>query len=327
MTILMLIVTLLMVFALPSGARRDLLFGVPVPPEFRSTKVARRALRSYFLLSGIPLASSILGLIFLRDLVVFFWVSELVFVVVAVGAFVAQNSRLKAYAVQPPLVREVELDPPERLPWFTWLGIPPLVLLAGIALCLSLRWDQLPARFPVSFDLKGTPEYWADRTARWVYGGLLLGGEQAVLLFVIALAVWYGSRRTEAMRKPAMLVMLAGEWMVALNMGDVRFGLATGIAIPSLVVQLVGFLLVVPAVVYFSRAFYKPSAPLDSTPIECWKGGIVYYNPNDAVLFVRRQDAIGFTFNLANRWSWAIFGGSLVVVATMLAPWPLEGVK
>ena len=326
MRIFPLIVSLLMVLALPSGARRDLLFGVPVPPEFRSTNVARRALRSYFLLCGIPLAASILGLIFFRS-VVYFWVSDLAFVAVALGAFVAQNRRLKPYAVQPSLVREVDLDPQERLPWFTWLGIPPLLLLAGIALCLRLRWDQLPARFPVSFDLKGAPEYWADRTARWVYGGLLVGGEQAALLFVIALAVWYGSRRTEAMRKPAMLVMLAVEWMVALNLGAIRFSLATGIAIPTLLVQLVPLLLVIPAVAYLSRAFYKPRDPLDPTPIECWKGGIVYFNPNDAALFVRRQDAIGFTFNLANRWSWAIFGGSLLALVSMLAPLPLEGLK
>jgi uncharacterized membrane protein len=154
-----------------------------------------------------------------------------------------------------------------------------------------------------------------------------MGGEQAVLLFVIALAVWYGSRRTEAMRKPAMLVMLAAEWMVALNLGFIRFSLATGIAIPDLLVQLVGFLLVIPAVAYLGRAFYKPRDPPDPTPNECWKGGIVYYNPDDAALFVRRHDAIGFTVNLANRWSWAIFGGSLLVVATMLAPLPPEGVK
>ena len=157
-----------------------------------------------------------------------------------------------------------------------------------------------------------------DRTARAVYGGLLLGGELAALFFIIALAVWYGSRRTEAMRKPAMLVVLAWECLFALNLGAIQFGLATGIAIPTLAVMLGPFLLVMSAMVYFCVAFYKPRDPLDPSPSECWKGGIVYYNPNDAALVVRRRDAIGFTFNLANRWSWAIFGGSLLVGVSML---------
>jgi len=317
MNVLLSIVSLLFLFAVPSSGGANLFFGVPVPPGFRSTEVARRALRSYLLLCAIPWVASLLALTFLRNLLVFRVASQLAFVVVAVAGYIVQNRRLKPYAVQPPLVRELDLSPPERLPWFTWLGIPPLLWLAGIALCLRLRWDRLPARFPVYIPPEG-PEQWADRTARWVYGGLLLGGEQAALLFGIVLAVWYGSRRSESMRKPAMLVMLAGEWLVALNLGAIRFSLATGIAIPSLAVQLVPLLLVIPAVVYFSVAFYKPRDPLDPTPGECWKGGIVYYNPNDAALFVRRRDAIGFTFNLANRWSWAIFGGSLAVLASML---------
>jgi uncharacterized membrane protein len=31
-----------------------------------------------------------------------------------------------------------------------------------------------------------------------------------------------------------------------------------------------------------------------------------------------RHDGFGFTFNLANRWSWAICGISLLVAASML---------
>jgi len=313
MTILPLIVSLLMVLALPSGARGDLLFGVPVPPGFRSTDVGRRALRSYLMAIAIPLAAMFLVRVFLPHLSEFFEF-ELVFVVVAIAAYVVQHRRLKPYAVQPPLVRELDLSPPERLPWFIWLGIPPLLWLAGISLSLHSHWDQVRARFPVY--LEGMPEEY--RTARWIYGGLLVGGAQAALLFGIALAVWYGSRRSESMRKPAMLVLLAWEWFVALNLGAIRFSLATGIAIPTIVVMLGPLLLMVPAMVYLGVAFYRPRDPVDPTPSECWKGGIVYYNPDDAALFVRRRDAIGFTFNLANRWSWAIFGGLFLVGASMI---------
>jgi uncharacterized membrane protein len=54
------------------------------------------------------------------------------------------------------------------------------------------------------------------------------------------------------------------------------------------------------------------------TPPECWKGGIIYYNPDDPVLFVARRDGAGFTLNMANRWSWACFSGPLLIVAVAL---------
>ena len=64
---------------------------------------------------------------------------------------------------------------------------------------------------------------------------------------------------------------------------------------------------------YFIRASNQPRDPLDPTPNGCWKGGMFYYNPNDAVLFVQRRDGFGYTVNFANRLSWALLG-SLVVV-------------
>jgi len=236
---------------------------------------------------------------------------------VGMAAFMVQNRKLRRFAIQPPLVRETTLGPPEPLPWFTWLGILPLLLLADAAMYLHSHWDQIPLRYPVHFSFDGTPNRWADRTVRGVYGPLLLGGELTVWLFALALAGWYGTRRSESMRKPIVVVMLTVELMIALLFGAIPLKIAGGIAIPIPVMALGPLVLLIPALSYAIRESNKPSDPIDPTPNECWKGGIVYYNPNDAALFVQRRDGIGFTVNMGNRWSWAIYGSLFLVLSSM----------
>jgi uncharacterized membrane protein len=57
-------------------------------------------------------------------------------------------------------------------------------------------------------------------------------------------------------------------------------------------------------------------SPLDSTPNECWKGGILYYNPNDPAMFVGRRNGAGFTLNMANPWGWAVVASPLLLFAS-----------
>ncbi len=307
------VVVALSLLAIPHITPREFLFGVPVPDGFRSTEPGRRALRFYRLLIAIPSALSLLGTVLL-PVPAFFVTAVLATTFVGMAAFVAQNRKLKPFAIQPALVRRTTLGPPQPLPWFTWLGILPLLLLAGAAMYLHSHWDRIPARYPVHFSYDGTPNRWADRTVRGVYGPLLLGGELTVWLFALALAGWYGSRRSEPMRKPMVAVMLTVELMIALLFGAIPLKLAGGIAIPTPVMVLGPLALLIPAMAYAVHESNKPRDP-DPTPNDCWRGGIIYHNPNDAALFVQRRDGIGFTVNLGNRWSWAIYGSLLLVLA------------
>jgi uncharacterized membrane protein len=304
-----------MLLAIPNMTSRNLLFGVPVPDGFRSTEPARRALRSYRLVIAILTVLSLLGLaLFLNPL--FHITATLATAALGMATFVAQNRKLKPFAIQPPLVRETTLGPPEPLPGFAWLGIPPLLLLACAAMYLHSHWDQIPARYPVHYSFDGTPNGWAERTVRGVYGPLFFGSELTLWLFALALAGWYGSRRSKPMRKPMVVVMLAVELMIALLFGAIPLKLTGVVAIPTPVMALGPLALLIPAMAYALHESNKPRDP-DPTPNECWRGGIIYYNPNDAALFVQRRDGMGFTVNLANRWSWAIYGSLLLVLASL----------
>jgi hypothetical protein len=100
--------------------------------------------------------------------------------------------------------------------------------------------------------------------------------------------------------------LVAGEWSLALIMVGVSLGPV--MHLPGGAIALSGLPLILGALIYLMKKSNDPRAPVDPTPNECWKGGMIYYNPNDAALFVARRDSVGFTFNMANPWSWVMFG-------------------
>jgi uncharacterized membrane protein len=300
-----------LMLAVPRLSPRGLLFGVPLPEGFRSTDAARQALRAYRTWVGIPAALGVIANLIYPGPGV-----EAVFfpLIAAAGivGFLRQNGKLKPYAIQPPMARQAELGPPEGLPWFSWLGTLPLLFLAGVALYLHSHWDHIPMRYAVHFDITGTPNRWANKTVAGVYGFLIFGAEFALFLLAMMVAAWYGTRRSDSMRKPMMLVLLAAETMISLIVGLIPLQTAVAFHI-SLLAMLSPALLIVAAMAYAMHESNKPRDP-DPTPNECWKGGMLYYNPNDAVLFVQRRDSVGFTLNFGNRWSWVLSGFLLLVI-------------
>jgi uncharacterized membrane protein len=131
-------------------------------------------------------------------------------------------------------------------------------------------------------------------------------------LFGFALAIWYGARRSEPLRRPAMRIFILLGFVSAFMLTSLA--LQPLIRLPSKTLPLVTVPIIVCSVFYLIKKNRDSRGPLDSTPNECWKGGIIYYNPNDPAVFVGRRDGAGFTLNLANRWSWAVIGSPLVMV-------------
>ncbi len=167
----------LLVLSIPNMTRSEILFGVVVPIDFRSSPESRRAIRIFRSLVAIPAMGGLISIAFwgARSAP---WQPAFVIGTVLAGtvSFVAMNRKIKPFGVQPQPVRVAELNAePERLPWFTWLGLVPLLLLAAAALYLNAHWDSIPARYPIHFDLNGNPNRWADRSIRGVYGPLFLG--------------------------------------------------------------------------------------------------------------------------------------------------------
>ena len=202
---------------------------------------------------------------------------------------------------------------PERLPWFAWLAAGPFLILVAAARYLALNWRRIPARFPVHWGANGLPNRWAERTTRGVYGPLLFGAELCAWILVMGLAGWFGARRSRS--RPVMLgIMVAAQYLIAGMFSLISVQALLGI--PVWVIALLPLAILIPVIIVTVNKMGQPGSLPEATPNECWKGAIFYYNPNDAVLFVEKRSGLGYTFNFANPWCWALLAGLVLVIAS-----------
>ena len=302
-------------FAIPNLTRRELLFGVPVPPDFRESPMGRHAISMFrAAIAAVVLAGMCVLLLTPADRLD----SVAGFVPLAIPltagiCFYWQHRKLAPAAVQFRGPREAELtSAPDKLPGFVWLAAVPFLILAAAATWLFLNWDSLPARFPVHYNSAG-PNRWADRSTKSVYGPLLFGAELCAFFLILALAGWFGSRRSR-FRSFMLGSTIAVEYFLGFLFALIA--LQPLLNTPGWLIILLPMVFVIPLIIVGARKMSEPGESMDPTPNECWKWGIFYYNPDDAVLFVEKREGFGYTFNFANRWSWILLFGLVLVIAS-----------
>jgi uncharacterized membrane protein len=297
-------------------APRNKLFGVRIPAGFRSSAEGRRAVAAFRTIIAIPwvlgLAAILLGPSAQFRLIIV--LAPVATVIAAVAGYATQHRRLKTFALPRVQTREVELTlEPDRLPWFMWLWPGPLAMLAGAARYLSSNWDGIPEKFPLHWGIDGQPNRWGVRSFDAVYGPLILCTEIVVWQLVLALASWFGARRSP-LRRPVAAVLIAIAYSMACAFGQVSLHPLIGIP-PAMLFAPIA--IIAPAVIYLLRKTREPRDSPEPTAHECWKRGILYYNRNDAALMVETREGAGVTINFGNPWSWAIAGLLAVNVAAL----------
>ena len=306
-----------LLFALPNMTRREMLFAVPVPPDFRASHAGRRAVSMFrAAVAAVVLAGVCALLLSPAKLLSAIAAAVAIATSLAGGiSFYWQNRKLAPVAVQFTRPREVELTAaPEELPRFAWLAAGPFVILVTAALFLYLNWSRIPARFPMHWGPSGQPDRWVERTTKAVYGPLLFGAELCAWFLIMALAGWFGSRRSRS--RPVMLGGVIGiEYLFALIFALIP--LQAPLSIPVWVIVLSPMAILIPLITTMTNKMSEITEPVDPTPNECWKGAILYFNPNDAALVVQcRHQVFTYTFNFANPWSWVLLLGLALVIAS-----------
>ncbi len=307
-------------FALPNMARGNILFGVPLGEQFRRSVAARRSIAFFRAVVTVSVLAVLLALLVSPQnrLGVIATAGPFFILFLASLTFLRQNRKLAPAAIQLTRVPEASVSSkPERLPWFTWLGFGPFVLIIATAIFLRAHWESIPARFPVHWGFNG-PDRWNERTFSGVYGSLLFAAELCAWLLVFGLAGWFGARRSRFRR-----TMLAGIIAAECFAGALLSLLSAGslmpvspIAIVLATIVFVGLLLTI-----MSRANAQPAEPAEATPNECWISGAIYWNPNDAAIFVEKRTGLGYTFNFANPWAWVLLGGLLLSLSASATVW------
>jgi uncharacterized membrane protein len=304
-------------------------FGVRVPPEYRSTLQARQSRRKFalevWLATAISVGLSSIGqgkpsLIFL---------GLLIQLAATVLAFRSGWQTTKAHGIEPSSTRTAHLLAPRpRLPGGPAAVATPFLLLAAVAAYVKSKFDSIPLRFPIHFDVQGHPNGWADRSVKAVFGPLL-GAFALMMLFLgLALLQQHAVRRAPegsglARRNRANLAALViVMWMVAVIFSLVALTPVVtrngngALPIPAFVILLIPLTGVIAIIWLVARANAEPDdTPTDVTPDECWKWGQIYYNPSDPAIMVEKRFGMGYTPNFARWQSWVVLGGMLAVIA------------
>ncbi len=310
-------------FVLPHLSPLRYFFAITVPPHFPSSGTGRAILRRYhwrlaaLLLWSVasvwPLAaySSVLAMAY----------SILLPVVGGMACFLlaAQVRRFSASLPMMREAREAELSTePDRLPRWIALALPPFAAPLATAAYLRAHWDEIPARFPLHYNLAGTPDRWAQKTARGVYGPLLFAAGLMLLLLLLGITIFHGARRGRQ-RTATLKLEIAALYFLAYIFTIVALMPLLHISLAASLVPTLLFLIAIAAWAY--KLVRDPEMPVDSTPDEYWRLGSFDYNPNDPAIFVQRRIGFGYTLNFGNPFSWittGMFAAAVIALALVL---------
>lgn len=321
---------------LPQWTRPGIYFGVTVLPEFRKTPEARRLLRRYRLEAMIHVALAF-AMILASALPRYSFFSVIGGLWLAVGpltAFVEAHKRVQRHAVQAATVREATLEPRSTRPpggWIVQLG--PFAILLGVGAFLHFHWDKIPARFPIHWGVDGQPNGWSSRTPIGVYGPLLLGVLISACMWLTANTLLRSARIIDRARPVLVLhdfahrvglFLLLIEFFLAVVFSCVGLLPLTG-AMPLVIATILMLPAVFVLIVWLNKGRMLANrigetnsiAVGDGTPDKCWKFGMLYFNPDDAALWVERRAGIGYTMNFAHVSAWIIMALILLIPLTM----------
>jgi uncharacterized membrane protein len=307
----------------PLLSRRGIFFGVTVSPEFHETADAKRILWDYRKLTfggtviamaglwaAVPFARGMLWLIM-------FFGSWLVQFAAAVAAFASANNRVRPFSKPQRRSRTASLEPRTRTLPGGWIPLvaPMILVIVASLLLFARRHAMTPEAFRGSFSSLLVPFFLDALTIVIAY----LGVYRTRQIHTSDVE----SRKDNRFRLGYFSLLVFAYFSTLFQIGMAFLTLKplnpeTGVAVFIMIVVLALGLMTFALTSQFSAAHRLPlagdSADValgDSTPDECWKWGIVYYNRDDPAFLVEKRVGFGWTLNYGNKWSWVLSFGLL----------------
>jgi uncharacterized membrane protein len=206
-----------------------------------------------------------------------------------------------------------------------WLStLPSLALPAAAGYILATHWSQVPARFAIHWGMDGQPNGWSDRSPQAVLWPLVMC---VLLIGMMSLMGYLVGRFAPTASNPALMgltlkllrivcwfigLMFSGTALLPLSRDPSRYVNGGALAATAFAI---GIIVYAVATIVRNKSF---SSLQNTTSEQYWKGGIFYYNPDDAALFVPKRTGMGFTFNFARPAAWLFVLGILAISAGSL---------
>jgi uncharacterized membrane protein len=317
---------------MPSLTRRDLLFGVSVAPDARSSVDGRRIIAGYRL-AVVLLTVVLLGLFAAAYIFVpAGWLASpwLALSLIA-GIAALEIPYLVAYrattrlrvppgsSASPASAPAAELVPRrygDYVPLF-W-EVLPVAIIAATAAYLASRYDSAPAIIPIHFDVNGNPNGYATKSIASYF--LLVWMQLGIEALITGLSVLVvGSkavpgRANMRFRRVWLRALFGIKMLVLLLLALLAVVTAEAAASgkePQTLIIIAPIALVV--VVIFgvgalalrtgqggARLGPPAETATDRTDDRRWIWGVIYANRNDPAIFVERRFGVGWTLNVGN---------------------------
>jgi uncharacterized membrane protein len=249
-------------------------------------------------------------------------------------AFVEAHKRVQRHSVQAATVREAILEPRSTRPpggWIVQAG--PFAILLAVGVFLHYHWDEIPARFPVHWGIDGRPNGWSSRTTMGVYAPSVFGALISACMWLTAHTLLRSARIIDRARPILVLhdfahrvaqFLLLIEFFLAVVFSCVGLLPLTG-TMPLVIATILMLPAVFVLIVWLNKGRTHAGrqsegdavAVGDGTPDKCWKFGVLYFNPDDAALWVEKRVGIGYTMNFAHVSAWVIVALLLLLPLTL----------
>jgi uncharacterized membrane protein len=343
--LLVLVFTLALSLIIPLAARRDLFFGVTVPPNTRSTPEGRRITRTYAV--GV-IALSALGVAALLAIWSFqppAW--EFLLILVGVGAMVllgfvpfliayfqahtlAERARAQGWRPEASAPPVAELRPRrynDYIPW--WWESLPLALIGATAAYLAYTYPNAPDPFPTHFDINGNPNAFSPKTIGSyfliVFVQIFMWALITVLTYLIVRAKSLPGREETGFKRIVLRFLFAIKALAIGFIGVVgaasAYAAVNATALPGWFLGVtIGYIVLVFVliIVLTARASARSArlqpanaSTTDRMDDSHWILGSIYFNRDDPSIFVERRFGIGWTINIGS------VGGVLTMVALL----------
>jgi len=334
--------------AIPTAMRPGLFFGVTVDPRFRESELGRAIRRRYSLVvwTATLIAAAILttavfaasgvfhgpaaltALVVDRRLQPLPWILQLA---VALWAYVRGNRATRPHAMQPSSVIKVDLSAkPAAISPTLVLLVLPIASLAVLAVWTATHWRDLPARFAVHWAFGG-PDRWVATTPAHVATWFSFDMIVCLVLALVTLGVLQGSRRImtagEAglrelrFRRRVVSLLIAAEYFSVFPVWAGLLGLPSAamklwqLVFPATMLVLLARLLLVGQ--GGTRGLSVSNTVVgDRTADRHWTWGLLYFNRADPAFLVEKRFGVGYTFNLAHPFAWALL--ALIAVIPLI---------
>lgn len=337
---------------IPFIVKGTIVFGVTVPDQFVHHERLQFLKRRYaMIVAGVTVLAAavaitvlVIGLPETTQVIVNMVALYVVIVMSMVVYFVyhvkvQQLKRVEAWGKELRQVRVVDTSVRERDEMVPWTFIVlPMLLSVSLMVYTWLNYDKLPPMIPVHWGANGMADAWTGKTwvtavstpitffiMQWLFAGVIDAMKQSGIRVSV-------NMREQSIERQLTIRRFSNWFFVGLTY--VLTAVMTVVQLSIIHEQLSKSSVLTPVflgvtlftlggVLLYAWQMYKmrlrfpkelQSNLMDVDEDRFWKGGLIYYNPDDPSVFVEKRFGIGWTMNMANKRGYVTFVLPLILL-------------